>query len=102
MSTSNQQLKALETAIQSAHQKFKEGDTDSALQHVQEGICIDENNSQLLEIAANIYLKLNDHQKTIQYAQRLKIHHPTNRFGYIRHAQGLLIGGHACEAHELL
>ena len=69
MSTTNQQLKAVEKSIQLAGQKLKEGDTDLALRHIQEGIQIDGSNLRLLEIATNVYLKLNDQQKAIQYAK---------------------------------
>ena len=71
MSTTNQQLKAVEKSIQLARQKLKEGDTDLAFRHIQEGIQIDGSNLRLLEIATNVYLKLNDHQKAIQYAKKI-------------------------------
>jgi tetratricopeptide (TPR) repeat protein len=101
MSTTNQQLKAVEKSIQLAGQKLKEGDTDLAFRHIQEGIQIDGSNLRLLEIATNVYLKLNDQQKAIQYAKKIIFYHPKDPCGYIKHAQGLLISGHADEAHEI-
>ena len=90
MSTTNQQLQALEASIQFARQKFKAEETDLALQHIKEGLHLDQHNAQLLEIAANIYLRLNNNEKAVQCAKQLITHHPGNPHGYSRHAQALL------------
>jgi hypothetical protein len=48
MSSTNQPLQALEASIQLARQNYKEAKIDSALQHIKEGLQIDEHNAQSL------------------------------------------------------
>ena len=90
MSSTNQPLQALEASIQLARQNYKEAKIDSALQHIKEGLQIDEHNAQLLEIAASAHLRFNNNNEAIKYAQELITHHPRNPYGYSRHAQALL------------
>ena len=90
MSSTNQPLKALEASIQLARQNYKEAKIDSALQHIKEGLQIDEHNAQLLEIAASTHLRFNNNNEAIKYAQQLITHHPRNPHGYSRYAQVLL------------
>ena len=90
MSATNQQLQALEASIQLARQKFKAEETDSALQHIKEGLHLDQHNAQLLEIAADIYLRANNHEKAVQCAKQLITHHYSKTHGYNRQAQASL------------
>jgi hypothetical protein len=48
MSSTNQPFQALEASIQLARQNYKEAKIDSALQHIKEGLQIDEHNAQSL------------------------------------------------------
>ena len=101
MSATNQQLQALEASIQLARQKFKAEETDSALQHIKEGLHLDQHNAQLLEIEADIYLRANNHEKAVQCAKQLITHHPSNPHGYSRHAQALLKQKRPSEAQQI-
>ena len=101
MSATNQQLQALEASIQLARQKFKAEETDSALQHIKEGLHLDQHNAQLLEIAADIYLRANNYEKAVQCAKQLITHHPSNPHGYSRHAQALLKQKRPSEAQQI-
>jgi predicted Zn-dependent protease len=90
MSSTNQPLQALEASIQLARQNYKEAKIDSALQHIKEGLQIDEHNAQSLETAASTHLRFINDKEAIKYAQQLITHHPRNPYGYSRHAQALL------------
>ena len=76
MNTANQSVKALAKSIRQANQTFKEGKTNLALKHIEEGFHIDEHNAHLLEIAGTTHYQLNDNKKTIQYARESITYHP--------------------------
>jgi predicted Zn-dependent protease len=101
MNTANQSVKALAKSIRLANQTFKEGKTNLAFKHIEEGFHIDEHNVHLLEIAGTIHYQLNDNKKTIKYAQELITCHPLNPRRYIRQAQGLLKSKRPSEANQI-
>ena len=63
---------------------------EEAKQKVEEGLLLVPNRFQLLVIASDVYRKSGDHEKSLEYANLLILHHPQKWNGHGRAAQDLV------------